>query len=530
MSNKSKKIRNARIIATDIFMFIAVIAIVFLMMLIAMGFKFNDDGNLEQSGLLQISSYPGSAKVNIDGNDLLMPTEISKLLSVGQHDVKVTKTGYDTWNAKVNIESGLLTEINWVRLFPLNPKISQVDTFDVAPNFVSVSTSNKYMLVSTKGSDHFDLLSLQEEKVKSTTIPFTSIITIAANEGESEPKPLSAEEFAVVAWSNNDNKILIKHIRDGNVNWVLLNISKNIEAINLTNVFNKKFAQILFENDGGTKAWALAENQLYQLDFSSKTTSKIIANQVQKIANNDDTVAYIASSDEDFVSPDEATEEIAEVATNKIFVYKDGEEASTLVAELESTEASSMLEMGTYWSTDWLAYNKDNKVYIRSGVYPSYNKNTLEDFPAKETKELEFVPIETSTNKDGRVIVFANGDKVSAFEFETKSITNYTSDAPISHFNWLDNYLLWQQKDNKLIIWDFDGNNHREIVQKLCGNYPVMLSANNKYLYYFTSEELTSNTDNTVNNLQESVDAAQDVIAPATTKTIYHLTRMNLNQ
>ena len=134
MSNKSKKIRNARIIATDIFMFVAVIAIVFLMMLIAMGFKFNDDGDLEQSGLLQVSSHPSSAKVTIDGNELLMPTEISKLLSIGEHDLKVTKTGYDTWNSTVSIESGLLTEISWVRLFPLDPKLSDVDTFDTAPS------------------------------------------------------------------------------------------------------------------------------------------------------------------------------------------------------------------------------------------------------------------------------------------------------------------------------------------------------------------------------------------------------------
>ena len=82
MSTKSKKIRNARVIATDIFMLIAVLAIVFLMMLVAMGYKFTNDGGIEQSGLLEISSQPSSAKVTIDGNELFSPTEISKLLPV----------------------------------------------------------------------------------------------------------------------------------------------------------------------------------------------------------------------------------------------------------------------------------------------------------------------------------------------------------------------------------------------------------------------------------------------------------------
>ena len=61
MNTKTKKIRNARIIATDIFMLIAVIAIVFIMMLIAMGFSFTNNGRIEQSGLVEISSRPSSA-------------------------------------------------------------------------------------------------------------------------------------------------------------------------------------------------------------------------------------------------------------------------------------------------------------------------------------------------------------------------------------------------------------------------------------------------------------------------------------
>lgn len=520
MSNKSKKIRNARIIATDIFMFIAVVAIVFLMMLIAMGFKFNDEGNLEQSGLLQLSSRPSSAKVSIDGKELLMPTEISKLLSIGDHDVKVTKAGYDTWNATVKIDSGLLTNISWVRLFPLNPEYTDVDTFNKEPAFVSVSDSRKYMLISEAGSDHFDYLSLQEEKIKSTAINFSDIISLSADEDEEQPTAITPNEFNVVNWSNNDSKILLTHTRSGNTNWVLVNASKPKENLNLTTTFDKKFTQVLFENESATKAWALADGELYQLDLSNKSISKAIAKNVKKIDNDGDVIAYIATSNEEVIDAQSSEEaELSEAKTNKIFIYKDGEESSTPIVDLGSEEASSMLEMGTYWSHNWLAYNKGNKLFIRNGVYPSYNKNSLEDFPVKTEEELEFTPATTDKDYESRIIILANENKITSYDLETKEFYSYQTDAIVSKINWLDDYMLWQQKDGKLIVWDFDGNNHREIIQKLYGNYPVMLSRNNKYLYYFSSEEIT---DTAKAGTEENTE-----IAP-TKKTIYHLTRMDL--
>lgn len=533
MSNKSKKIRNARIIATDIFMFIAVIAIVFLMMLIAMGFKFNDDGDLEQSGLLQVSSHPSSAKVTIDGDELLMPTEISKLLNIGEHDLKITKTGYDTWNSKVKIESGLLTEISWVRLFPLDPKLADVDTFSAEPSLVNVSDSRKYMLVSEKEGDHFDLLSIQEEKIKSTTINFTDIITIAAAEGET-PKPVTPDEFSVVAWSGNDDKILVKHIRDNNVNWVLINTTKPKESLNLTSIFNKNFTQVLLENSSATKAWALADGQLLQLDLSSKAVIKTVASDVKKISSMGDTVSYIALSGEDVVfdtAESAAVSDETKEATNKIFIYKDGEEAATSIVDLGSAESSSILEMGTYWSSNWLAYNKGNKIFVRSGVYPSYNKSSSSDFPIIIENELNHPATLTEVNSEGRIIMLADQEDITSLDLETKNFNTYKADTNQTKLNWLDSYLLWLQKDNKLIVWDFDGNNHREIVQKTYGNYPATISSNNKYLYYFTSEEITDTT--TTNQSDESTTLSEpsaesnELIAPKA-KTIYHLTRIKL--
>ena len=223
MNTKTKKIRNARIIATDIFMLIAVIAIVFIMTLIAMGFGFTDNGRIEQSGLVEISSRPSSAKVAIDGKKLFSTTEVNKLLATGSHDIKITKTTYDTWNYTINIEAGLTTTIDWVRLFPLNPEIANVDTFDKTLVLASVSDSHRYILVAEDGATSFSILNLQDEKLKEISkIKFQDLLG-ALNEDETAA---TANDFKVIAWNGNDTRILMTHQKSDDTEWIIVNTSE----------------------------------------------------------------------------------------------------------------------------------------------------------------------------------------------------------------------------------------------------------------------------------------------------------------
>ena len=116
---RKKKLQNARIIMTNIFMGLSVIGIVFVMMLVAMGYGFDEKGNFEQSGLIQISSNPKGATVEIDGDTQFSRTDFNKMLSNGNHRVKISKTGYDTWEKTINVDAGLLTRVEWARLFPI---------------------------------------------------------------------------------------------------------------------------------------------------------------------------------------------------------------------------------------------------------------------------------------------------------------------------------------------------------------------------------------------------------------------------
>ncbi len=110
-----------------------------------------------------------------------------------------------------------------------------------------------------------------------------------------------------------------------------------------------------------------------------------------------------------------------------------------------------------------------------------------------------------------------------AYDVETRNYYDSTFDSPLASINWLDDFLLWQHHENKIIVQDFDGGNHRELLKNINTQLPIVLSENNKWLYFFTlTEEVddSANTDNTTDN--GSAEKA------AETKLVYTLKREKL--
>ena len=542
MNTKTKKIRNARIIATDIFMLIAVIAIVFIMMLVAMGFSFTDNGRIEQSGLVEISSRPSSAKVTIDGKELFSTTEVNKLLATGSHDIKITKTGYDTWNYTINIEAGLTTTIDWVRLFPLNPEIANVDTFDKKLTIASVSESRRSILVAEDKATTFSILNLQDEKLKEVTkIKFQDLLG-ELGEGETAA---TANDFKVVAWNSSDTRILVSHQKGDTNEWIIVNTSEPAKSINITKLYNKDFAKLLFANDAATNLWALtAEGELSELNTNSTAAPIAVATNVKQMINNGDTVIYVAPS-KDLVfdsygnetsstkttESEEDTESDIKTATDKIFVYNEGEIDSTAIADLGSANPTVILDTGTYWSKDWLVYNLNDKLIIRKGSYPIYNKTQDSDFAIVKEVELGYVPSIATHNSDQRIIVAANGADIYTYDIIYTTERKYQSDIELTNLNWLDDFLYWQSKDKTIVVRDFNGDNRRELLSDVLEELPITISANNRYLYFFTTEEIpviTKDEAKAEEKTEGTTTETTESNTPAATRPIYYLTREKL--
>ena len=102
---KRKRNKLIRIIFVDIIMSLAVVGLVFVLVAVVEGWRLGSNLKLEQNGMAQIESLPTGAKVVIDGKQDFNETNISKLLSAGEHEITLWKEGFDSWTKKINITS-----------------------------------------------------------------------------------------------------------------------------------------------------------------------------------------------------------------------------------------------------------------------------------------------------------------------------------------------------------------------------------------------------------------------------------------
>jgi len=466
---RAKKIRNARVIMTNIFMGLSVIAIVFVLMLLAMGFSFNENGSLEQSGLLQISSNPSGAVVEIDGKSQFSRTTINKMLSSGEHHIKITKSGYDTWEKDVRIDSGLLTNINWVRLFPISPATEKIASFSDF-RLISFSPDRKSLLYGEYDSASLTLMNIQDENTPSKKIEIAKLLNIASKE------TARSANIKIVSWNESGDKVIMTWTdTDENVYWYLADLEKPENSINLTAKFGYTFSTILAENDSASKLWAVENGNLHLIDLGNLTIHKTIISGIESIANNHDTVIYVVTD--------------ALTQTRSISIFREGETGSSIVRDLTNVNVANItMTTGTYWGEDWVAYSLDKTIYLLGGKYPSFDKPTKNPLKSILKRDLEYAPTIISRDTEKHIVVFSNGKDRTAFDFETKDYFDSSTGVTVQA-NWLDNYLLWYVESNKLFVQDFDGNNLRELVENVDGTLPVCLSENNRWLYYFDTIE-----------------------------------------
>ena len=500
---KSKRRQNIRIIATNIFMSISVVVIVFVLMLVAMGFTFTENGKLEQAGLVQLASRPSDAVVEIDHESQFNHTELSKMLSAGNHLIKISKQGYDSWERDLKIDAGLLTRVDWIRLFPYNPTISNMRDFNDL-RFATFSANRKNLIVAEKNNNTLYRIDIQDDNAKVTELPLNECLSTTADNA-------IRGTISIIAWNEPNNRFVAKWTIDDTTSWHLVDLEHPENSINLSKKFNLAFDSILITNNSASKLWALENTNLRIIDVNNLTISSAIASNIKKIAHNYDAISFV---------------NIESDQKRHLNVYKDGDEGYTSIATLDNVtdETTVKLAMGTHWGEEWLAYSIDKDIHIVSGKYPIYGKsNAASSLKPKLDRKLEYIPQLLSINANQRIIVFSGDKYLTSYDIETKNYYDAELDAPLTNISWLDGFLVWQNIDNTIIVRDFDGSNRRKIISDVDNPFPVVISENNKWLYYFDVAE-----KETANDAKDKTLSDSDPVSSTKTTLRYTLKREKL--
>ena len=291
---KIKRIQHFKVIASEIVMVIAVILTVSILVLIVSGYWLNADFKVERQGLLQISSVPTGADVDIDGDSSwLQRTNTSKTLSSGAHSIVLSKEGYDTWSKTIQVREGLLYRLHYPRLFLNNREVEAVsDVSNVI--FTTVSPDHSIMLLANP-TTNWQVLSLSEEKIKSHTINVDGLFAYSASTEDSSNASFTGEILSA-NWANDNAHVLFKIKNMDKTEWIILDIDNIKDSINLTQKFDMTFDDIQVMNNSASTLLALQGQSLRRIDVNSEQISAILADKIISLDHYENEVIFVAQT------------------------------------------------------------------------------------------------------------------------------------------------------------------------------------------------------------------------------------------
>lgn len=459
--DKIKRIQHLKVIASEIVMVIAVILTVLILVLIVSGYWLNADFKVERQGLLQVSSIPTGADVDIDGDSSwLQRTNTSKTLSSGEHLITLSKEGYDTWSKTINIREGLLYRLHYPRLFLKDREIEKALTVEGAI-FATVSPDRSTMLLVNKTAN-WQILSLSNEKIKPREVSieglFSSLITAEDSESASfEGEIISAD------WANDNAHVLFKVKYLDKIEWVMLDIDNVKDSINLSQKFDMVFDDIQILNNSANTLLALQGQSLRKIDVANEQISAVLADGVVSLDHYENEIIFVAKQQDE--------------SSKGEYVLNHLELGNGKIKELDSFEYPAQTVLSRFYDDKYITMVHDNVVTL----YEEADFNKLNEY------ELGFNPTHIKVGHNGEFVLLYNDFKMATLDMEALEVVEW--DAESSNFGWIDNDMIYTVLDGNLDVYDFDGFNQREIATNANDVFPVTIT-DDKWLYYFKNDVL----------------------------------------
>ncbi len=444
---RKKKWRTIRLVITEIIMVVAVIVTVVLLTFFAMGYRFSEDGEVGQQGLIQIQSIPTGATITIDDDTLLAHTNASKLVSAGEHTVKLTKVGYDSWSKTITSEVGRVIKLLYPRLFLEERTPEVMREFERQLSFFSPATNHDAVLYSLDNNPKWILLDVRGDDAIQQEIDLTEAL-----------KGLLVQN---VTWNGNSDKVLVKASNDSGTEWLVVNLSDPENVVSINKEFDMNFIDVTFMNDAGDKLIALQDDaKLRTIDLSSKTISGVLATNVKSYSFYNDKIFY-------------------QTKENVIELWQENSD-DVVVASYDDKQQVKFIASG-YLDNKYIAIFVDGKCAVYEGDFPDAERS-LSDMTLVYHKEIGFSAEEIISAADGELIVARAGKKLAVFDGELDKMSQF--ELPGEQMFFLDKYLIGTILDGNLMVMDFDGENTRTLTK---ASGIAFITKNNKWLYYLNS-------------------------------------------
>lgn len=455
------------------FMTLSVTVIVSLLMLIVLGYQFNEkDGKLEQGGLLQFQTQPSGAKVILDGRELLSTTTTKSTVEAGKHSVVYKRLNYRDWTKEVNIEPGQIGWLDYARLIP-NNTVAETTNHNFSGVAGAVpSDTRKYILVQEFADDPlFTVVDISSDVPRFSTLALPELVF---TKPDTEKFPDAPEQtFSISSWSQNDDRVLLRHTYDnGRVEWIVMDRKTPSKSININMAYAISPDRIDFASKNGKLLFVQTGDIVRRINLDEETLSRPLATAVANYDIYDEKTIIFTT-----LPTEESTREVKYAAIDI--------ESPVRLGVYPADDQPLFASMATYFNARYVAVLHGKSLVVKKGTLPTAtNKGTMKTY---SSLKIAVGATSLASNTKGRFVYVTYDDGFGTYDVEFKKF-NKTRWAKtpntIQKLHALDGYMFWSDYGGELWFYDFDGANQQKIIETTEG-IGSSLTPNGKYVYTF---------------------------------------------
>jgi hypothetical protein len=436
---------------------------------IAYGFGLKD-GRVIQSGLIVVSSTPNPAQVYVNGVRNRGDTNTELVLPEASYNFVLKRSGYRDWSRTINLQGGTVARYNYPLLFPSSLTTATVHAYDTAPPFVSQSPDQRWLLVAHPGSlITFDLYDINSPKQAPVQLDLpTELLSLGSN-----------EHLETIAWTSDNNSLLLKHTYSGASEYILLDRSTPNQSINLT----KRFALATSSVDlrllnGASDQYVFLKTdtqELFKVSLNTPIAQLYLPHVLAFAMDGTSTVLYVTPDNSD--------------PSKVIMTLNDGTNNYTIRhAKVDQSYLLAMAHHGNDVFAAMSAPSEGSQFIYKNPLHQLMNQQSSAIIPSQvlSLKGVTSVAFSTSAH----YILFANG--MNAATYDTEADHGYTYilpgvlDGPEIAPQWMDDARLVYVSHGQTSVCDYDGQNCVSLVSA-DPQYTIYFDASYKTLYAFVS-------------------------------------------
>lgn len=431
------------------------------------GYTVNRKGDVQQRGLVFVSSQPTGAELQVDG--VKKATTNTKLeLHTGTHTLRIGAKGYQGWERTITVAGGDVQRYDYPFLIPESLTTTTAVNYGGTVEFATQSPDKKQLLVLDSATpNQFGLFAIQNpKKLESTVIKVPDTIATPGT---------GVQSWKPIEWADDGKSILFEHsyIVTGQPSkeYIVVATDKPEASRNITTQLGlapEETVTLFDRKPDRFYGYTPSTKTLRSFTLDSPDSKTILTNVLSYKTYAADTVLYVTTH------PPSGKVTPGQVSV----VLQQGPRMTTLRRYLAPQDASHtfLLDIARY-DSQWyvtVGSSADKGVYIYKN--PQTQVLAAESLP----KPWRFMSVNQPTyvafSDTARFILVQSSNTIAVYDAEMVETKRYTltdpMDTPQTNVMWMDGHRVVYVSGGKIVMLDYDNQNKRVLQPALPGYKP----------------------------------------------------------